>query len=141
MPPHQVAVSRAGVALLSAFWDDGLVRSALDAGADAYLLKDAEHFDLEKAIRSVARGESFFDTAISGALSRRVREGNAGDSLSTQDAQILRHVADGRTNKAIAASLFLSPHTVRDRLSGVMTLLGAKNRAEAVQIASRRGLI
>ena len=130
-----------GVALLSAFWDDGLVRSALDAGADGYLLKDAEHFDLEKAIRSVARGESFFDTAISGALSRRVREGNAGDSLSTQDAQILRHVADGRTNKAIAASLFLSPHTVRDRLSGVMTLLGAKNRAEAVQIASRRGLI
>lgn len=131
-----------GVALLSAFWDDALVHAALDAGADGYLLKDAEHFELEKAIRSIARGEPFFDTAISGALSRRARaEGNARESLSTQDAEILRQVADGRTNKAIAAALFLSPHTVRDRLSGVMALLGAKNRAEAVQIASRRGLI
>ena len=130
-----------GVALLSAFWDDGLVRQALDAGADGYLLKDAEHFELEKAIRSVARGDAFFDAAVSGALSRRARgDGSAGE-LSTQDAQILRQVADGRTNKAIAASLVLSPHTVRDRLSGVMAFLGAKNRAEAVQIASRRGMI
>ena len=130
------------VALLSAFWDDGLVRSALDAGADGYLLKDAEHFELEKAIRSVSRGEPFFDAAISGALRRRaLGEGNAGESLSTQDGEILRQVADGRTNKMIAAALFLSPHTVRDRLSAVMALLGAQNRTEAVQIASRRGLI
>ena len=129
------------VMLLSAFWDDDLVRRALDGGADGYLLKDAEHFDLRKAIQSVAKGEPYFDSAVSGALARRARGGPHEADLADQDVRILRGVAEGMSNKAIGASMFLSHLTVRDRLSKVMAVLGAKNRAEAVQIASRRGFI
>ncbi len=131
-----------GVILLSAFWDDSLVRQALDARADAYLLKDAEHLDLRKSISSVARGESFFDTAISGAIARQARGGDdLGAKLSQQDVRILRHVSDGLTNKAIASLMYLSHHTIRDRVSAIMAALDAKNRTEAVQIATKRHLI
>ncbi len=134
---------RVGVILLSAFWDDTLVRQALDAGADGYLLKDAEHFDLAKSILCVARGEPFFDAAIASAIVRQAR-GRAHQpehALSQDDMHILRLVASGLTNKAIAESLYLSHHTVRDRLSAIMASLGAKNRTEAVQIASKRGVL
>ena len=133
-----------GVILLSAFWDDALVRQALDAHADGYLLKDAEHLDLKKSICSVARGESFFDTAISGAIAREARGEritSLSGQLSQQDADILRHVGQGLTNKAIGELMFLSPYTIRDRLSAIMALLAARNRTEAVQIAANRGLI
>jgi DNA-binding NarL/FixJ family response regulator len=134
----------AAVILLSAFWDDSLVRQALDARADGYLLKDAEHFDLVRSIAVVARGESMFDPAISAAIVRQARgedNGATGSKLSAEDIEILRLVAEGQTNKAIGGALFLSHHTVRDKLSMAMALLGARNRTEAVQIATRRGII
>lgn len=131
-----------GVILLSAFWDDVLVRDALAARADGYLLKDAEQFDLTKSVSMVAKGQPFFDPAISGAIVRQAR-GDHGSkfSMSFDELQILRLVANGLTNKAIAASLYLSHHTIRDRLSGIMGTLGAKNRTEAAQIATREGLL
>ncbi len=132
---------RVGVIVLSAYWNDSLIKQALEAGADGYLLKDAEHFDLTKSIIRVARGETVFDAAISAAIVRQARGGSVGREISSDDAKILHLVAAGHTNKAIGQTLFLSHHTVRDRLSAVMAALGAKNRAEAVQIATRRGLI
>src|SRR5438067_9109385 len=118
------------VVLLSAFWDDDLVGRALEAGADGYLLKDAEHFDLTKAVLAVAVGNSYFDPAVAAILVRRARGEPRGieRQLSEQDTVILRHVAEGRTNKAIATALYLSDHTVRDRLSAIMRILGARNR-------------
>ncbi len=131
-----------GVLLLSAFWDQPLVRQALDARADGYVLKDAEHLDLTKAILSVARGESFFDHSVSAMIAREAR-GESADSLrlSEQDILILRHVSEGLTNKAIGESMFLSAHTIRDRLSAIMLRIGAKNRAHAAQVAISRGLV
>jgi DNA-binding NarL/FixJ family response regulator len=141
---REIKRTQPGVAviLLSAFWDDALVRQALDAGADGYLLKDAEHFDLAKGVATVARGEPFFDRAIAAAVVRQARGlGESERQLTQDDTHILQLVAGGLTNKAIGASLFLSHHTVRDRLSAIMASLGARNRTEAVQIASKRGLI
>lgn len=132
---------RVGVILLSAFWNDSLVKQALEAGADGYLLKDAEHFDLTKSIIRVARGETVFDSAISAAIVRQARGGSLEREISPDDVKILRLVATGLTNKAIGDALFLSHHTVRDRLSALMAGLGARNRAQAVQIANQRGVI
>ena len=131
------------VVLLTAFWDDDLVDLAIDAGADGYLLKDAEQFDLTKAVLAVAAGHSFFDPAVAAILVRHARGDARREraSLSEQDTIILRHVAEGLTNKAIATSMYLSDHTVRDRVSRIMRTLGARNRTEAAQLASRRGLI
>lgn len=130
-----------GVILLSAFWDEALVRQALDAKADGYLLKDAEHLDLRKSICSVARGESFFDPTIAGAIVRQLHVEEQQSSTSERDRSMLGLVARGHTNREIGAALFLSPHTVRDRLSEIMEQLGARNRTEAAQLAAQRGLI
>lgn len=131
------------VVLLSAFWDDTLIAEALDAGADGYLLKNAEHFDLARGVRAAAAGDPFFDPEISAAVVRQVRgeQGPYGAELSTQDVCILRHVADGLTNKAIGELMFLSHHTIRDRVSAIMAVLGARNRTQAVQAATKRHLI
>jgi DNA-binding NarL/FixJ family response regulator len=132
---------RIGVILLSAFWDDHLVAQALDARADGYLLKDTNRFDLGKTIATVASGRSFFDPAVSGTIARYARGETATARFSSNDLQILRLASEGMTNRAIGVALSLSPHTVRDRLSRLLVVLGAKNRAEAAQIAMRRGLI
>jgi DNA-binding NarL/FixJ family response regulator len=128
-----------GVILLSAYWDQALIRRALDVKTDAYVLKDAERFDLVRTIACVASGGTFFDPSIASAVVRQVQEDRT--PISERDAAVLSLVARGRTNREIAAELFLSPHTVRDRLSQLMALLEARNRTEAAQIAVRRGLI
>lgn len=129
------------VILISAYWNEELIERALDAGADGYLLKDAESIDIMKSVRVVASGERTFDPALA-ALALKSRRGGVQERrLSNQDRQILRGVSEGLTNKAIAAQLFVSPHTVRDKLSAIMATLEAKNRTEAVQIASARGVI
>ena len=61
--------------------------------------------------------------------------------LTASEVAVARLVAEGLTNKAIATSMYLSDHTVRDRVSRIMRTLGARNRTEAAQLASRRGLI
>lgn len=133
-----------GVIMLSAFWDDSLIREALQV-ADGYLLKHAERFDLQDSIRKVARGEATLDSTLLGAVVSQLREGHPGPSdapsLSGQEIRLLQLVAQGLTNREIAARMYLSPHTVKDYLSEVMGKLGAKNRAEAVLLATKRGLL
>lgn len=129
-----------GVILLSAYWDDALIRRAVEAKTDAYVLKDAERFDLLKTITCVASGGAFFDPSIAGAVVRHAWSDDS-EAWSERDVAILRLVAAGETNRQIGASLFLSPHTVRDRLSELMAKLGARNRTEAAQRAAQRGVI
>lgn len=133
-----------GVIMLSAFWDDSLIREALQV-ADGYLLKHAERFDLQDSIRKVARGEATLDSALLGAVVGQLREGRRGSPdaplLSGQEIRLLQLVAQGLTNREIAATMYLSPHTVKDYLGKVMGTLGARNRTEAVLLATKRGLL
>ncbi|MDP2675621.1 MAG: response regulator transcription factor [Dehalococcoidia bacterium] len=133
-----------GVIMLSAFWDDSLIREALQV-ADGYLLKHAERFDLQDSIRRVARGEHTLDSTLLGAVVSQFRGEQAGGldppAVSDQEVRLLQLVAQGLTNREIAARMYLSPHTVKDYLSEVMGKLGAKNRAEAVLLATKRGLL
>ncbi len=130
------------VILLSAFWDDALLLRALQAGADGYLLKQAERLDLQQSIRAVAQGESILDSALVGAMVTRFRGGAAQQeqALTEREVRLLRLVAEGLTNREIAERLCLSPHTVKEYVSTLMTKLGARKRAEAVNLAAKRGL-
>lgn len=130
------------VILLSAFWDDALLLRALQAGADGYLLKQAERLDLQHSIRTAARGESILDPALVGAMVARFRGGatQQEQALTEREVRLLQLVADGLTNREIAERLCLSPHTVKEYLSALMTKLGAKKRAAAVNLAAKRGL-
>jgi two-component system response regulator DevR len=133
----------AAVVVLSASQDEESFRAAVEAGARAYVLKDAESLDLADVIRRVLEGESVFDQRVASAL---VTSGNASTSpevpkLSEREVTVLRLAAEGLTNSAIGERLYLSRHTVKEYLSHAMRKLEATNRVEAVLRASRLGLI
>jgi DNA-binding NarL/FixJ family response regulator len=128
------------IIVLSELGDESSVAAAVDAGARAYLLKDADDLDLAAAVERVLAGESVIDPRAAAALidSRR----GAGDpTLSRQELKVLRLVAEGLTNPEIGTRLFLSRHTVKEYLSHVMRKLEVGNRIEAVRRATELGLI
>jgi DNA-binding NarL/FixJ family response regulator len=116
-----------------------VVRQATEAGAQGYVLKDAERLDLPGVLRRIASGDSVFDGGVAGAL---VQGGDtARPLLSGRELAVLRLASEGLTNSQIGAQLYLSRHTVKEYLSHAMKKLEAKNRTEAVREATRRGLL
>ena len=128
------------VVVLSAYGDQASVRAAVDAGARAYLLKDAEELDLPDALRRVLAGESVLDPRAAAALVRSQRAPEA-PKLSDQELNVLRLAAEGFTNPQIGTRLELSRHTVKEYLSNAMRKLEVTSRVEAVMKASSLGLI
>jgi DNA-binding NarL/FixJ family response regulator len=138
------AVPEAYVIVFSAYTDELLVRAVVEAGARAYLLKDAEDVDLPRVIERVLAGESVLDPRAATALLRTLEPGRAPAApleLTRQELNILRLVAEGRSNRQIGERLHLSRHTVKEYLSNVMRKLEVATRVEAVLEAGRRGLI
>jgi DNA-binding NarL/FixJ family response regulator len=128
------------IIVLSEHGDEASVAAAVESGARAYLLKDADDLDLSGAVERVLAGESVIDPRAAAALidSRR----GAGDAtLSRQELKVLRLVAEGLTNPEIGTRLYLSRHTVKEYLSHAMRKLEVGNRIEAVRRATELGLI
>ncbi len=131
-------LSRAGfagkVVIVTTFDRPGYLRAAMTAGASGFLLKDAPAADLAAAIRRVAAGERVVDPSLAAAALAQ------GDSpLTDRETEVLTASASHDAIADIAARLHLSPGTVRNHLSGAIQKLGARNRAEAVQIAQQKG--
>jgi DNA-binding NarL/FixJ family response regulator len=101
------------------------------AGASGFISKDWGAADVVKAVRMVALGSEVF------------ADGGAGDSigLSEREREVLGLIATGATNREIAGTLYLSPHTVKEYTSSIYRKLGVRNRAEAVRSAQGLGLI
>lgn len=134
---------RAAVVLLSAYLDEEPVQASFLAGARAYVVKDVEAAELKRAVRAVAGGGTYVDPKVAGRLmgwAARL-DPRGTDSLRPTEIKILGHVAAGRTNAEIARLLSLSRHTVGSYLASVFRKLGVQQRAEAVAVAIRRGLI
>lgn len=129
------------VLALSETGSDARVLAALQAGARGCLPKTAAGPELIEAIFDVATGETVLPPAATEALIDQLRGGTSEISLSPREAEVLRYVAAGLTNKAIALRLGISEHTVKFHLGSAMSKLGAASRAEAVASALRRGLI
>jgi len=134
----RAANPRIRVLFLSAFKDDSALLATAFASAGGYLLKEigAEH--LIQAIRAVASGLSVLGPGVVNTVMGHLRsigtagEGPAGEPLSNQQRRVLTLVADGKTNKEIAAAMGLSPKTVKNYLSTVFEKLQVKRRSEAV---------
>jgi len=104
-------------------------RAARAAGAAGFISKDQPAGEIARLVRLVGDGrEAFLDSAA------------AGPSFSEREREILALIAEGATNREIAAALFLSPHTVKEQVSALFRKLGARNRADAVQRAQRLGV-
>ena len=113
------------------------IRRAVIAGAKGYLVKVADPEQIEEAVREVAAGRSLFPTEIILKLAESV----AHPDLSKRELQVLQHIADGRSNKEIGAILYISEATVKGHVGSILTKLEAIGRAEAIAIATKRGLI
>jgi two-component system, NarL family, nitrate/nitrite response regulator NarL len=110
--------------------------------ARAYLAKDATIVEIDAAIRAVAAGLTAFDPAVL-AASRVSGDVDVlpSDALTGRELEVLRLVADGMTNKAIARQLGISDHTVKFHVGSILAKLGAESRTEAVSTAARSGLL
>jgi two-component system response regulator DesR len=122
------------VVIVTTFGRPGYLRAAMAAGASGFLLKDAPAVQLAQAIRRVAAGERVVDPALAAAA---LAEGES--PLTVRETDVLAAAANHDAISEIAGRLHLSPGTVRNHLSAAMQKLGARNRAEAVQMAQRKG--
>jgi len=121
---------------------------ALRAGASGYVLKGADIQDLLAAVRSAHRGEVYlFPTVTKTLVADYIRRARTGedraslDGLSEREREILGLIAQGMTTPEIAASLFLSPHTVQSHRDHIMTKLGLHSKAALIRYAIDRGLV
>jgi DNA-binding NarL/FixJ family response regulator len=126
---------RAAILILTAYGTDDEIERALNAGAKGYLLKGAPLDDIERAIAALTAGETFLDPRLASRLVHR------GTKLSAREREVLRLVADGRSNKEIAERLKISERTAKFHVTSILNKLGADNRAQAVAIAAERRLI
>jgi two-component system, NarL family, response regulator DevR len=134
------------VVILTSYPDEEAVFSAIIAGASGYLLKQVRGRDLVAALEAVGRGESLLDPAVTEKVLDRVRRiatSGASDELAqltAQEQRILLLVAEGKTNKEIAAEVFLSDKTVKNYVSSILSKLNLQRRAQAAAfVAKRRG--
>ncbi|HEV8653006.1 MAG TPA: response regulator transcription factor [Actinomycetes bacterium] len=126
----------AKLVVITAYEEAGLVREALRLGARGYLLKDSSAEALVAAVRSVSMGQRVVDPALAG---RVVELEAVPGSLTGRQREVLRLLAEGRTNREIARILEVSDDTVKFHLKNLFERLGVDNRTEAVVMASRLG--
>jgi DNA-binding NarL/FixJ family response regulator len=141
IPKLRDARPQSKVLILTAYDTDERVIGALGAGAQGYLLKGASLEEIARAIRSVHAGGSYLEPRIAakvvGALSPRSKAA----ALSGREREVLRLVAGGQANKQIARTLGITERTVKFHVTSILNKLGAENRAQAVSLATRRGLL
>jgi DNA-binding NarL/FixJ family response regulator len=133
----------ARVLALSMHKDSVYVRETLRAGARGYLLKDSGANDLVAAVRAVASGEGYLSPAVSNAVLDDYRRHvtNAMDLLTSREREVLQMLAEGKTNKEIAAALDLSVYTVDAHRGHIMEKLNLHSINELVRFAVRNGMI
>jgi len=130
------------VIALTSFVEEDLIRRAIQAGAVGYLLKDVNPGKLAEAIRAAHRGQPTIDSAAARVLARAAGQPlSPGCQLTPREREILALLVAGKTNKEIGEALTLSPSTVRQHVSSILSKLGASNRTEAATLALQHSLV
>jgi DNA-binding NarL/FixJ family response regulator len=135
----------ARVIILTAYDSDERIVSAVAAGAKGYLLKGAPREDIFQAIRVVYEGGSLLQPIVASKLMQHL-SGQAAKpadaiDLTPREIEVLRLMAQGRSNKQIATELVITERTTKFHVSSILAKLEAANRTEAVKIAAQRGLV
>ena len=131
--------------VLTTYDNDEYIFKGIEAGARAYLLKDAPREELFEAIRAVYRGESLIQPAVAGKVLDRLAELSqqvrAPERLSEREVEVLMLIAKGTGNKLIATSLCIGESTVKTHIQSIFQKLGVSDRTEAVTEAIKKGII
>jgi len=144
---RQIRAANPGIKfiVLTTYDNDEYIFKGIEAGARAYLLKDAPREELFKAIRAVYKGESLIEPAVAGKVLDRFaelsRQAQVVDALSEREVEVLKLMAKGAANKEIAAGLCISESTVKTHIQTIFQKLGVGDRTEAVTEAIKKGII
>jgi len=134
------AVPETGVILYTGVGEQEILTEALDAGARAFLLKEAPPADLVRAIETVAAGGVYVDSVLAGVIAT-AESSRQSPVLTQREREVLRLLADGLRNEEIGKRLFISPETVRTHVRKATSKLEADTRTQAVAEAIRQHLI
>lgn len=129
--------ANARVILLTTYDTDEEIFRGLRAGASSYLLKDVDSTRLADTIRAVHAGRKEIPPEIAAKLADHV----ASETLTPRQEEVLRGVAEGKSNLEIAKALFVSEGTVKAHVKAILQKLGARDRTQAITIAIKRGLV
>lgn len=130
------------VVVLTAYADDARVVAALRAGAIGYIRKEAEPELLLSAVRAAARGQSVLDPSIAGSVLQDLVRGKLpGGELTEREMDVLRQLANGRTNKQIAETLVVSEETIKTHVGNILAKLSLAHRGQAMIYALKKGFI
>jgi DNA-binding NarL/FixJ family response regulator len=131
-------VQGTSVLIFTAYSERSLLGRGLESGAKGYILKEAPHTTLVRAIERVAAGDGYVDPALMpDVLAANQRD----EMLTARERQILQLLADGMSNSDAAAKLFISQETVKSHVRHILTKLEADTRTHAVAIALREAII
>jgi DNA-binding NarL/FixJ family response regulator len=126
------------VLIFTAYSERSLLGRGLESGAKGYILKEAPHQTLVRAIEKVAQGEGYVDPALMPAF---LTGKDSSEMLTTREREILQLLADGMSNADVAQRLFISQETVKSHVRHILTKLEADTRTHAVAIALREAII
>jgi DNA-binding NarL/FixJ family response regulator len=131
--------------VLTTYADDESIIGALQAGALGYLTKDATRAEIGRAVQAAAAGQAVLDPGVQQRLlaaAARAPEAAAppgADELTTREAEVLRLIAAGQSNREIARTLFVSEATVKTHVNRIFAKTGSRDRAQAVRYAYANG--
>ncbi|PRX42691.1 LuxR family two component transcriptional regulator [Planifilum fimeticola] len=132
------------IIVLTSFVDDDKVVPALEAGALSYLLKTSQAREIAEAIRAAARGESVLASQVTGKVlsrMRRHREPEPHETLTAREMEVLKLIAEGKSNQEIADQLFIAIKTVKTHITNILSKLGVEDRTQAAIYAHRHKLV
>jgi len=127
----------ARIIMLTTYAGDVLCKRAMQAGAQAYILKGNVRKDLLDTIRAVLAGKKFIHAEVAAELASHA----ADDALTPREIEVLSLIAAGNSNKLIADQLELSEDTVKGHVKSILSKLGANDRTHAVTVGLKRGII
>jgi DNA-binding NarL/FixJ family response regulator len=131
------------VVMVTGLVDEAVVLRAVEAGCSGYITKHQPVEQLVGAVRAAAAGEALISPAMLSKLLPRLQRTHRrlGSDLTSREREVLQLLAEGLSNQAIAADLYVSVNTVRSHVQNVLTKLGAHSKLEAAAIAAREGLV
>lgn len=135
------------IIMLTSYGDEDAVYAAIMAGAAGYLLKEINRAGLVEAVVGVHEGRSLLDPEVTRKVLERIRrmasqtDAVTKAALSEQEKRVLRLVAEGKTNKQIAADLFLSDKTIKHHISNILGKLNLTSRSQAAVWATQHNLL
>jgi len=125
------------IIVLTTYGGDDLARRALSAGAQAYILKSSVRTELMDTVRAVHKGQKRINPEVADALAHYLGD----ETLSVRELDVLKELASGKANKAIAAELSISEETVKGHVKNILAKLRANDRTHAVALGLRRGIL